>query len=87
MAAMTTVTMAAMAVVTATVAAVALGPRAALPRATASAGAAGRMGEVIAGRREAKAHGGEGDRAREERGDEDAAIHDGRVSGISTSRP
>jgi hypothetical protein len=45
------------------------------------------MGEVIAGRREAKAHGGEGDRAREERGDEDAAIHDGRVSGISTSRP
>jgi hypothetical protein len=79
MAAMTTVlaavTMAAMAVVTATVAAVASATRS-LPAAAARAARAVSVAEVIAGRREAKAHGGEGDRAREERGDEDAAIHD-----------
>jgi hypothetical protein len=73
MAAMTTVlaavTMAAMAVVIATVAAVALGPRAALPRATASAGAAGRMGEVIAGSGQ-PGRAGNGDDNEQTRGDE-----------------
>jgi hypothetical protein len=67
-------------------AAVSLAARTALPLGAAGTGAALTVAEVIACVREPKAGGGDGDAARQERGDENAAIHDEGFSLINTSK-